>query len=168
MDINIKRVNRKEFDNRIEYRYAKSVLKELIKKNESRLNKSYGKNGYKFGTIAVRLGNTSSFTTTARGKVELNDLSFVEKVDHRRKKVYAYKKATLNAPLLHKIFTKRKDIKAIVHCHEEKDNCKLFPYSVPGTVRDAFIAEALPSDCNVFCIKGHGTFELLTSQELNP
>ena len=54
------------------------------------------KNGYVFGTVAVRMEN--GFMTTARGKNEIEDLVVVDRVDHGKRIVYSHgKKATLNA-----------------------------------------------------------------------
>lgn len=153
--------------------YAEEIrkLKYLLKENENLLRKEYGKERYKFGTVAVRIKNTNSFVTTVRGKKDLKDVAIVKKVDHRRRKVYASKKATLNAPLLHNIFKERKDVKAIVHYHAKKNDCITFPYKVPGTKREAMLGKTIGDSKDIkkfnkrfdtFYIEGHGTFELIT------
>lgn len=144
---------------------AEDKLINLLTKYEPLLDKQYGKEKYKFGTIAVRVGNTNSFVTTARGKKRLNELSFVQDVDHNSKQVFSSSKATLNAPLLHKLLEKFKDIQAIVHYHSTTSVDRCFNYLVPGTARDVLIANVMKPNCNKFYIDGHGTFELLTAND---
>jgi hypothetical protein len=153
-----------------DYHWSKTKISNLAKKYKSKFSKQYGKEKYRFGTIAVRLGHDDSFITTGRGKKEMDELVLVEKVDHRKRKVYATEKATLNAPLLHRIFRNREDIKAIVHYHNQYEDCEekvmWSAYAPSGTIRDASLADALDPSCMKFYIEGHGTFELLTHGDL--
>lgn len=144
------------------FQEAKMEFKSLIKQFESILDKEYGSKKYKFGTVAVRMNEDSnSFITTVRGKKDLKDFAVVQRVDHLKRKVYSSKKATLNAPLLHRIFKNRKDVNAIVHYHGKGENLKTFNYVCPGTKRDSDIGSNLDHDCNAFYIDGHGSFELI-------
>ena len=151
----------------VDYPGAKTVYAQLLKKYEKKLmDKSYGKENYKFGTVAVRVGKTNAFITTVRGKKDLKKHTYISKVDHRSRKVYTYpEKATLNAPLLHKIFQANKDIRAIVHYHEEgNDDIPHFSYAPSGTVRDTLGTDRMilgSHRCDAFEIEGHGRFELL-------
>jgi len=151
----------------IDYRASEIKMCKLTKKYKSKFLKKYGKEKYRFGTIAVRLGSDNSFITTGRGKKEMDEIVIVEKVDHVRRKVYATDKATLNAPLLHNLFKKNRNIKAIVHYHEQSpNNVAWSAYAPAGTSRDASLANNLHPSHRVFQIEGHGTFELLTGEEL--
>ncbi len=92
--------------------------------------------GLIFGTVAVR-EDGEGFYTTGRGKRELDSFTFVERVDHQKRLVYSWAdiKASLNAPLLAKIFA-NPDVDHIVHYHEQVANLPTYPYAPPGTVRD--------------------------------
>ena len=132
--------------------------KKLLKQFEESFSKKYGDKGYLFGTVAVRNEKGSnSFVTTARGKTNLNELSFVFSVDHDKKIVHVDgKKASLNAPLLHHIFEQCPDVMEIVHYHGTGKDFKdvpVFPYATPGTVRDSI--REVPY---MFEIEHHGMF----------
>ena len=92
--------------------------------------------GLIFGTVAVRHEN--GFVTTGRGKRELDSIAYVTRVDHKRRRVYATEnaKASLNAPLLAKMF-ENPAVETIVHYHEQVDGLPTYPYAPPGTVRDS-------------------------------
>jgi hypothetical protein len=94
--------------------------------------------GLVFGTIAVRdHRDPGAFFTTARGKKELVDWSYVVDVDHDKRLVYSSRtKPSLNSPLLHNIFKQLPDVHAIVHYHEQEPDLGTFPYAPPGTGRD--------------------------------
>ena len=93
-------------------------------------------NGMIFGTVAVRYGN--GFLTTGRGKRELNDIVHVVNVTHDNRIVIIAgpRKASLNAPLLAKIF-ENPSVEYIVHYHEQEKGLPSFPYAPPGTMRDS-------------------------------
>ena len=92
-------------------------------------------NGMIFGTVAVRYGN--GFLTTGRGKRELNHIVHVVNVAHDNRIVIIAgpRKASLNTPLLAKIFENH-SVEHIVHYHEQEKGLPSFPYAPPGTVRD--------------------------------
>lgn len=126
---------------------------------------------YTFGTVAVRIPESpGSFVTTSRGKNELEDFTFVAGVNMETRTVYAGpKKATLNAPLLSRIFHANNDVSAIVHYHWEvapddldispEMNLPILPYALPGTVRDCNRqVKDIGSD---FRIDHHGVYKLL-------
>ena len=72
---------------------------------------------YLFGCLAYKSGD--GFYTTTRGKKEVkNDFAYVYRVDHKKKIVFADKKASLNAPLLNLIFSITNS-KVIVHAHKK-------------------------------------------------
>lgn len=110
--------------------------------------------GYVFGTIAVR-DRSGGFVTTGRGKNELEDMAYVSRVVHewRSVEVVGDRKATLNAPLLDRIFRKF-NCEHIVHWHREIAGAPTLPYAPAGTVRDAEREIPAPE----FNIKGHGAF----------
>jgi len=153
------------------------VLRSKEKKMRSLIdcyrNKFVEKNGYVFGTVAVRLDGPRwekpVFLTTARGKNEIEDFTIVENVDHENRVVKSYgKKATLNAPLLERIFWLNPNVKAIVHYHDTTimnfgtSDFKILPYAPPGTQRDSLRDERyLRSD---FEIRNHGIFILIREQ----
>ena len=119
--------------------------------------------GMKFGTVAVRIkdpfigSGTNMFMTTSRGKNELDGMPVkVLSVDHERLQIQATSKATLNAPLLHWIFSQYPHVYSIVHLHRQENGLPTYPYAPPGTKRDSI--RGLP--CRSFNIKGHGCFLL--------
>ena len=92
-------------------------------------------NGIIFGTVAVRY--KGGFITTGRGKRELNDIVRVIGHDNMSREIIVEgtKKASLNAPLLARIF-ENPNVEYIVHYHEQEKGLPSFPYAPPGTVRD--------------------------------
>src|SRR3989344_2507772 len=88
-----------------------------------------------FGTFAARTG--AGFITTTRGKrAGEKSLSFVKKVDHRKRIVYTNRKATLNAPLLDMLFQRNPHIKFLIHGHELIGKKIQKEYQFPGTDGD--------------------------------
>lgn len=156
----------KELENDI---YYKTILKEEIcskniekefqlfhyylEKYHSSFEKLYGRK-YRFGSIAVRI-DEDSFLTTIRGKKELEEYTIVDSVDTKNHIVYVRgKKATLNAPLLYRLFQNKK-IKAIVHLHQFDDHLPYYEYAFPGTVKDS-----TRENTTSFNIQYHGLFLL--------
>lgn len=91
--------------------------------------------GLIFGTVAVRVGE-KGFVTTGRGKRELDEIAYVTKVNHEARTVYSVlAKATLNAPLLSRIF-ENQAVDHIVHYHQQVPGIPTYPYAPPGSVRD--------------------------------
>jgi len=129
---------------------------DLVQKFENRWKKI--PEGFIFGTVAVRANK--GFYTTTRGKNELDDWSYVETVSHFNRKVYASKKASLNAPLLDWIFMRNPKVNIILHFHEQDPNLVIFSYAPPGTVRDSQRNTGAS-----FNIEGHGCFYLLENME---
>jgi hypothetical protein len=133
------------------------LLKDLA--NKYRLNFKEVENGMVFGTIAHKISG-DSFVTTGRGKRELDELAFVESVDHDERVVKVRgAKATLNAPLLDNIF-KNSRADAIVHFHSQVDNIPTLPYAPPGTERDS-IRDMYTS----FNVEEHGAFLLFKKEK---
>ena len=91
--------------------------------------------GVVFGTVAIRC--PEGFLTTGRGKHELDTVVQVRKVDHEKKEVIVggHIKASLNAPLLARIF-ENPEVEYIVHYHEQESGIPTQPYAPPGTKRD--------------------------------
>ncbi len=128
-------------------------LKWFLSKYENEFTKT--PEGYIFGTVAVRMEN-GAFFTTGRGKSELDDIVYVNGVDHEKKIVYSVeKKASLNAPLLDNIFKNNIDCAIIVHLHKQNDKYPTFDYAPPGTVRDS-----IRNIEGGFNIRNHGCFLL--------
>lgn len=113
--------------------------------------------GLIFGTVAVR--SRDGFVTTGRGKRELDSIVPVVRVDHFEKKVFVGGdgKASLNAPLLARIFENRR-VEYVVHYHEQEHGLPTYLYAPPGTVRDA----ERPNHTS-FNIKEHGCMLLFAS-----
>jgi len=151
-----------------DYQIGKTIFDKLVKTHRSKFVKAYGLEKYKFGTIAVRLGSNNSFITTGRGKKELNETVIVHRVDHRKRLVNSSSRATLNAPLIHKLFKNDKSIRAIVHYHEMSDKLELNNYAPAGTVRDASLANKplLYKKSQSFQIEGHGIYKVFKEKDL--
>jgi len=117
--------------------------------------------GYIFGTVAMRdpanYSDGGAFKTTGRGKKEADTKVDVLRVDHETREVTATGKASLNAPLLHRIFKANQDVQFIIHLHEQVPGLPTFSYAPPGTVRDTM--RAINTSFN---IAGHGCFLLKT------
>jgi len=128
----------------------KEMLKKVIAKNKDKFVKV---GDYQFGCVAIRTAR-GSIVTTGRGKKELDDVVEVIDVDHRNRVVYADKKATLNAPLLHKIFTDLPDTNLILHFHHQVEGLETVPYACPGTFEDSYLRNIK----GPFNIENHGCF----------
>lgn len=85
-------------------------------------------NGMIFGTVAVRDRGLGGFMTTGRGKRELEDIATVRAVDASVKEVYIldHKKASLNTPLLARIF-ENPTVDHIVHYHQQEPSLVTYP-----------------------------------------
>lgn len=114
--------------------------------------------GLIFGTVAVR--NDGGFVTTGRGKRELDSIAHVTCVDHDLQKVYVggTGKASLNAPLLARMF-ENQNVDYIVHYHEQVHGLPTYGYAPPGTVRDV----SRPN-LTSFNIREHGCMLLFDKQ----
>lgn len=113
--------------------------------------------GYWFGSGAVLTDWPKiRFVTTARGKNELEDFAFVGDVDHNTREVFCEttKKASLNAPLFHWIFSSCSQVKYILHFHHQREDLITLDYATPGTDMDTVRLGA--GDHPSFNIKGHG------------
>jgi hypothetical protein len=78
---------------------------------------TFEKDGRTYGTFAVK--RKSSFITTTRGKKNGNTaVSEVYDVNHSTKQIAASEKATLNAPLLAKMFELNPSFTILLHGHE--------------------------------------------------
>jgi len=112
--------------------------------------------GYYFGCVAVRA--ETGFVTTARGKINLDALQYtqVSRVDHDSRVISAGpSKATLNAPLLDRIFSANESVQYIAHSHSFKKEYPTFDYAPPGTVRDTMRDVATSFNVNY-----HGSYTL--------
>lgn len=132
-------------------------LKQLIEAYSHEFREVEG--GYIFGTVAIRLNG--GFVTTARGKRELDQWSYVHQVNHETRTVHAHhNKATLNAPLLASIFAENEKVQKIVHYHREEEGLPTYDYAPSGTVKDSR-RENVGSSFNV---KNHGCYVLLDAE----
>lgn len=137
--------------------HANLKIKSLINRYASKFTTV--ENGMVFGTVAVR--DNSGFLTTGRGKHELDDVVHVLCVNHAKKEVVVAggsKKASLNTPLLAKIF-ENPAVNYIVHYHEQEPALATYTYAPPGTVRDT---ERL--NTTSFNIAGHGCMLLFDKE----
>jgi len=90
---------------------------------------------YTFGTFGFRLKD--GFFTTSRGKTE-GGFSYVFFVDHGEREIQTINnKATLNAPLLDRMFKKFPHVNVIIHGHKQIDKWVTFDYQFPGTAEEA-------------------------------
>lgn len=130
------------------------LFKKYLEKYKPRMMRVYG-DRYLFGSVAVRIKN-GGFVTTIRGKENFNDYTIVKSVDDENNIVYVTgKKATLNAPLLKKLF-ENDEVEAIVHInHEFDEKYPTYEYAFPGTKRDS----ERPNNTS-FNIEHHGVFYL--------
>lgn len=131
------------------------ILKDIY---DSKFQKTYGKEEYVFGTIAVIDRKYDIMMTTARGKKDFSVKSVFD-VTHNGEKVYAPIKVSLNAPLLAYVFEWFPESTAIVHYHDFDAGLPELPYELPGTKKDSI--RNLSGCKNGFVIKGHGTFIIL-------
>ena len=136
-------------DAKKECKEDKEMLKKVIEKNKDKFTKV---DDYQFGCIAIRTAR-NTIVTTGRGKKELDDVVEVINVDHTNRVIYADKKATLNAPLLHKIFKDLPDTNLIMHFHHQIEGLETVPYACPGTFEDSYRKIKGP-----FNIENHGCF----------
>lgn len=112
------------------------LYEDYVNQYRSLMSKNIYGNKYVFGSIAIKTKN--GFITTIRGKENFNEHVLVHEIDHDRHIIkVGGKKATLNAPLLSKLFENEK-VKAIVHINHYFDsNLPNYEYAFPGTVRDS-------------------------------
>lgn len=141
-------------------KYALPVqhLKTLLQRFASRFSPVEG--GLIFGTVATRMSDfPDGFVTTPRGKKELSTFVMVLDVHHDNKiiSVRGNTKATLNAPLLHRIFQDFPEVQSVVHYHAPDPSLIIHDYAPPGTVRDSM----RPLGKGSFNIANHGCFLLL-------
>jgi hypothetical protein len=95
-----------------------------------------------FGTFAIR--KQQGFITSTRGKKQgLKEVSFVQEVDHETLTIKANNKATLNAPLLDKLFKLNPHLNYILHGHELIGKSIHQEYEFAGTIGDLKFATAL-------------------------
>jgi len=124
----------------------------------------------KHGTFAVRIPDLG-FITTTRGKKIVGStggwpvrnqvpLTMVWDIDKYEagtiitgRQDYASEKATLNAPLLHRIFENAPEVLIIVHQHRYLKDAPTLPYVPPGTRAEA----AYGDQFRTFNIEGHGS-----------
>lgn len=134
-----------------------SKIRNLIRKHAADFRRV--ENSMIFGTVAVRFH--SGFLTTGRGKKELDDIVYVSDVNHKKREVYVVgvpKKASLNAPLLARLF-ENPAVDHIVHYHKQEPSLVTAFYAPPGTVRDTERVNAAS-----FNIEGHGCMLLFDKE----
>lgn len=139
---------------------AEKRVRELIYANDSGFVEV---NGMKFGTVAWRAER--GFVTTARGKKETEELAYVLGASHDSRAVTVLRnnggtsKATLNAPLLARIFEKNPTVHGILHFHHQEAGLTMQGWAPPGTVRDTERDVREP-----FNVEGHGCYLFLNEK----
>lgn len=128
---------------------VKSDFADLIAVHKHRF--THSSNNLMFGSIAMRYKD--GFICTGRGKNELEDFTFVSKVDMSNRIVYAIKKSALNTPLINKIFQEHPEINVVIHTHNLDAPYLVQEYAIPGTVRDTERDVSVP-----FIIDKHGDY----------
>jgi len=135
-----------------------------------RFSPGTGKQGEEIlhGCLAVRHGK--GFITTQRGKTPDggSQLTF-SYVDHDQRMVHtAGAKATLNAPLLDKLFQEHPEVQVIVHLHQYlKGGVPTFPYTLPGTLSEAILADGRLGGVRAFNIEAHGSIASFTTSDVD-
>jgi hypothetical protein len=118
------------------------------------------KNPYIFGCFAIR--KEKGFITTKRGKINKNnEYTYVKEVDFLKLEINSLDKATLNAPLLAKIFNDNPKIKYIIHGHSQLGAKLHDQYEFPGTLEETFLSQKIKKN-NILNLPYHGyiaTFE---------
>lgn len=157
-----------------EARLAYRKMKKLIDLYSDRLLRGTQPDGMIFGCIAEKFEREPGFLISGRGKRDLHTRTIVRSVNHDDLIVESSQglgKASLNAPLIDRIFTRIPDARAVVHCHEclSEGEWEHLPYYQPGTVRDS--QRDFPTEWHNkgqtwmgqirFYIKGHGEFLVL-------
>lgn len=150
-----------------------SSFQSLVQNHEDLLLMGRQKNGMIYGCVALRI-NDNRFLISSRGKRNLSDHAIVNSVDHREKIVFYggyYGKASLNAPLVDKLFKRFPDAVAVVHWHEPVGfEGEQYEYAPPGTARDTdrefgehvdSYMDARGNAVAKFAIRGHGYYEVL-------
>jgi hypothetical protein len=95
----------------------------------------FEENGRFYGTFAVK--RTNSFITSTRGKKSgKTDISEVFSVNNDTKKITASSKATLNAPLLAKMFDLNNNFTILLHGHKLIGKVIHSEYEFAGSVGD--------------------------------
>jgi len=115
------------------------------------------KSGFMFGCVAIKDGD--KFITTARGKIEIDDVVVVNYINHETRTVHISShngaKASLNAPLLDNIFKNNPEHNVIIHTHDLNSKLPAYKYWQPGSVNDS-----IRNIKGNFIIDGHGDFTL--------
>ena len=162
--------------------FANELLEKVIIKSKAR-SKNYST--YDFGTIAIKhtIGtNTNGFITTTRGKKLSktgSKFTYVHSVDFDEGIVFAIEKATLNAPMLAKLFELYPECDVIIHGHFPISEAKEFfqngntgyvklPYMFPGTTDETPLGNNLTGidrqRIKMMEISGHGCYICLQSE----
>lgn len=115
-----------------------------------------------FGTLAVRAEN--GFITTTRGKRETG-LCQVFDVDKTTRVVTASAKATMNAPMLHRLLNSFPSYTPhyVLHAHKQLPGERTFDYVFPGTTEEDGIED--PHYMRVFNVDHHGYYATLDTEE---
>jgi DNA / pantothenate metabolism flavoprotein len=102
-----------------------------------------------YGTFAVRNEDGKSFFTTTRGKRksgvhgESGSIVGILNVDHESRVIHSTAKATLNAPLLSKVFELNTNFNIIVHGHDLIGKVVHNEYEFAGTDGDLLFASKM-------------------------
>lgn len=134
------------------------IYYEYLDKYKNEMSKTMYGDKYLFGSVAVRTKD-NHFITTIRGKENLLEYTVVKNIDYQTHTIQVVdKKATLNAPLLSKLFENDK-VKVIVHINHYFDEAlPYYEYAFPGTTKDSI----RPNNTS-FNIRYHGVIYLFDS-----
>lgn len=135
------------------------------------------------GCLAVRIKG-GGFVTTTRGKQGQHRgvryatnvsgtgcLTAVWEVNHRDhsllvgRQEFSQEHATLNAPLLDKLFEAHPDVKVIVHLHKYLKDVPTFPYQPPGSFFETIMADERVGSPRSFNIEAHGSIATFTTDD---
>lgn len=113
-----------------------------------------------FGTLAMRA--ETGFITTTRGKRD-RGVCQVFSVDPSSRTVTADAKATMNAPMLHRLFEEFPDARFVLHAHGKIPGLlpgMVHPYAFPGTTEE----DRIPAS-RVLSVDHHGYYAVLDNEE---
>lgn len=140
------------------FRTEKHFLTPLVLSDDQWIIDNYPKfrdGAQTFGCFAIRKGN--GFFTTTRGKKGGDSaVAYVDKVDFEKRIVHSTRKATLNAPLLAKIFADNPRLKYLIHGHDLRGTPASKEYQFPGTVGDLSNSFTTKDDVFIRNLPHHG------------
>ena len=143
--------------------YWEGLFDKIIERNRPLFSKVIGGKPRFFGSLMTRMAQPDHFLASPREKgaeFSSKDAVIVVKVDHEKREVHTCRgKATLNAPLLHRVLQEHPDASAVLHLHQQIPGAYVSHYVMPGTAGDT-MRDPLPPTFNIV---GHGFVQALNA-----